>query len=476
MKKTLFALLFALGLPAMAQTAGDPVLMTINGKDITRSEFEYSYNKNGNVEGAVEQKTIEEYVPMFVNYKLKVAAAEAAKLDTIESFKKEFLTYRDMQLTPYMVDQFFIDSICTDVYARTEKQLGGMDVIKPAHILIQLKQNAGEAEKQAAKQKADSIYNALLGGADFAKMAELYSADPGTAKRGGQLPELGPGALVKEFETAAYALKKGEMSQPVLSPYGYHIIKMTDRHALAPLDSLRPEIIEALKRQGIEEASAEYRIKKLVDASNGRLTRETVLDSVLAAHEKDNAELRYLVQEYHDGLLLYEASKRDVWDVAAADAKGLEQYYKQNKKKYAWTEPRFKGFVYQVKNVKDAKRLAKLLNKSIDGDWRKAVKEQFNKDSVTVFVTGPYICKAGENSYVDAYAFKTKAAAPAPMKGYVQTGVAGKVLKQPKSYLDVKAQVTSDYQEQKEKEWVESLRQRFPFSVKQDVLKTVNKH
>ena len=54
--------------------------------------------------------------------------------------------------------------------------------------------------------------------------------------------------------------------------------------------------------------------------------------------------------------------------------------------------------------------------------------------------------------------------------------VAGKVLKQPKSYLDVKAQVTSDYQEQKEKEWVESLRQRFPFSVKQDVLKTVNKH
>ena len=90
MKKTLFALLFALGLPAMAQTAGNPVLMTINGKDITRSEFEYSYNKNGNVEGAVEQKTIEEYVPMFVNYKLKVAAAEAAKLDTLESFKKEF--------------------------------------------------------------------------------------------------------------------------------------------------------------------------------------------------------------------------------------------------------------------------------------------------------------------------------------------------------------------------------------------------
>ena len=103
MKKNLLtAALFALALTAGAQSADNPILMTVNGKAITRGEFEYSFHKNGNIEGAVEKKSVQEYVPMFINYKLKVAAAEAAQLDTLSSFKKEFLTYRDMQLTPFM--------------------------------------------------------------------------------------------------------------------------------------------------------------------------------------------------------------------------------------------------------------------------------------------------------------------------------------------------------------------------------------
>ena len=120
----------------------------------------------------------------------------------------------------------------------------------------------------------------------------------------------GPGAFVKEYEEAAYALNKGEMSAPVLSPFGYHIIKMTDRKPLDSFEKLKPEIMTMLKRQNIEEASSQHRIKQLVDASNGRLTREAVLDSVMNAHIGENAELRYLIQEYHDGLLLYEVSKR----------------------------------------------------------------------------------------------------------------------------------------------------------------------
>ena len=82
------ATLFALALTAGAQSATDPVLMVVNGKPITKSEFEYSFHKNGNVKDAVEKKTVQEYVPMFINYKLKVAADEAAHLDTLSSFKK----------------------------------------------------------------------------------------------------------------------------------------------------------------------------------------------------------------------------------------------------------------------------------------------------------------------------------------------------------------------------------------------------
>lgn len=473
MKKTLIlSSLFALTLTVGAQSVTDPVLMVINGKPVTKSEFEYSFHKNGNVQGAVEQKTVKEYVPMFINYKLKVAAAEAAHLDTLGSFRTEFQTYRDMQLTPYMVDTTFTDSIAHVVYDNTVKQLGGKDLFQAAHILLTLPQKASKQEAEKVKAKADSIYNELLAGADFSEMAKKYSQDPGSAAKGGQLPLAGPGQYVKEFEDAAYALKKGEMSKPVQSTFGYHIIKMTDRHPLGSFSEVKPDIMAMLKRQNIDEASAEYRIKKIVDVSGGKLTREAVLDSVMNAHIQNDANLRYLIQEYHDGLLLYEVSKRQVWDVAAADSVGLEKWYKAHKSDYAWKAPRFSGFIFHCKDPKQVKAVKKTLTKTTQADWRKAIKQQFNKDSVTVAVSGPYLCSKGENTLIDVYAFKEKKQVHQP-HGYKVSGVVGKVMKQPKSYLDVKVQVTSDYQADCEKVWVERLRKQFAFTVNEDVLKAI---
>lgn len=475
-KKYFLSALFALALSATAQTASDPVLMTINGKTVTKAEFEYSFHKNGNVDGAVEKKTVEEYLPMFINYKLKVAAAEAAKLDTLASFQKEFRTYRDMQLTPYMIDRAFIDSIAHVVYDNTQKRLDGKDLIETSHILIGLKQKATETGKQKAKTKADSIYQALLNGADFSKLASQYSEDKGSAAKGGKLPMVGPGSFVKEFEDAAYALKPGQLSAPVLSPFGYHIIKMEKRQPLDPFEKVEPEILTMLKRQNIEEASSEHRIKKLVEASNGKHSRESILDSVMNAHVKNNAELRYLIQEYHDGLLLYEISKREIWDAAANDSIGLDKWYNAHKEQYAWKEPFFKGYVYHCKDAKQAKAVKKMLKKySKNGStaWRKQLKQQFNKDSVAVSISGPYLCKKGENKYIDAYIFKNGATPSPVMSGYALSGTYGKIQKQPKSYRDVKPLVTNDYQAQKEKEWIESLRRRFAFSVNEEVLRTV---
>ncbi len=478
MKQTLLA--FALLLPALpagAQGKADPVLMTVNGKSVTRAEFEYSYNKNGNVEGAVEKKTVEEYAPMYVNYKLKVAAAEAARLDTLRSFRKEFRTYRDMQLTPYLTDSAYIDSVARGMYNATLKRLDGHDLIRPAHILIAVKQSATEAEKNAAKATADSLCAALKGGADFADLAKRFSADKGSGANGGQLPLLGPGSTVKEFEDAAYALKTGETSAPVLSAFGYHIIRMTERHPLAPYAEVKPDIVAQLKRyRNIEEASADHRISRMVAESGGRLTREAVLDSVMNAHTATDSSLRYLIQEYHDGLLLYEVSKRQVWDVAAADSAGQERWYKAHKKQYAWDEPRFKGYIYQCKDAKLDKAVAKVLKKTTEDTWRKDIKQAFNKDSVTVTVTGPYLCKPGENPYIDRYAFKVKGKEAKPHKGYATANVCGKVMKQPASYLDVRPQVLADYQADMEKKWVDSLRSRFTYSVDDAVLSTVNNH
>ena len=108
-----------------AQTE-DPVLMTVNGKDITRSEFEYSYNKN-NSEGVIDKKTLEEYVPLFVNFKLKVAAAEEAKIDTMSSIVKELRDYREQLVLPTIVDSDYVEQRARETYNSTAKRFEGYE-------------------------------------------------------------------------------------------------------------------------------------------------------------------------------------------------------------------------------------------------------------------------------------------------------------------------------------------------------------
>lgn len=452
----------------------DPVLLTIDGVPVTRSEFEYSYNKNSNIEGAVEQKSVEEYVEMFVNYKMKVMAALDAKLDTLSSFRQEFASNRDIQLTPFLVDTVYMDSVAYSYYDRTKKLLDGKDMLRPAHILILIPQQATEEQKAAARHTADSVYNALKAGADFEKMAKSVSQDPSSARNGGLLPWIGPGSTVKEFEDAAYQLQVGEMSEPVESAFGFHIIQMKERKALEPYSELRGNLLTSLKRQGIEEKSAEHRIEKIVAASGGRLRREDVLDSVLNAEAVSNPDLKYLIKEYHDGLLFYEISKQRVWDAAAADVEGLERLYKSDKNKYRWTEPRFKGFLVHATNKSALKMATKILKKNADGDWRVLIKQKVNKDSMQVLVKGPYLAKKGENSYIDEAVFKEKGAKP--VSRFPLFGVAGKLLKQPSGYEDVRSLVVNDYQEILEKRWLDELKARYTVQINEDVLKTVNKH
>ena len=113
------AMIAALLMAAGAATAqDDPTVMTINGQPVARSEFEYSYNKN-NAEGVIDKKTVDEYVDLFINYKLKVAAALDARLDTMASFKTEFAQYRDQQIRPTFVGDADIEAEARRVYDNT---------------------------------------------------------------------------------------------------------------------------------------------------------------------------------------------------------------------------------------------------------------------------------------------------------------------------------------------------------------------
>lgn len=457
---------------AVSAQVNDPVIMTVGGKPVLRSEFEYSYNKN-NTDGVIDRKTVEEYVELFVNYKLKVAAALEEHFDTLTSFNKEYLEYRDQQIRPTLIDDADIEAEARKIYQSTKDRIGPDGLVEPAHILLRLAQQADAQTQSKVKQRADSIYNALLAGADFAEMARKYSEDPGSAQRGGSIGQISRGQTLKEFEDATFALKDGEMSKPVLSSVGYHIIKMIKHADFPPFDSLREDIRNFIEARGLREAVINEKIEAL--AKQGNTTPANLMNQradSLAAIDQDT---KYLFQEYHDGLLLYEISNREVWDKASKDEEGLKAFFKKNKKKYKWDSPRFKGIAYYAKDNKDIAAVKKSLKGVSFDKWAEVLRSTFNSDSVLKIRVEKGLFKKGDNVLVDKYEFDVDTI-PADKKDYPYCATYGKMLKAPKEMSDVRSQVTSDYQDAMEKKWLQGLRKKFPVVVNKDVVATVNKH
>lgn len=468
--KMLFA---ALMVSAAAMAQNDPVIMVINGEPVLRSEFEYSFNKN-NSEGVIDKKSVEEYVDLFINYKLKVAAAIDAKYDTLQSFKDEFAQYRDQQIRPLLVTDADMEAEAHKIYDQTVDQIGPDGLIQTAHILIRAEQQAPQSEWNAAKVRIDSVYNALKNGADFSELAKQVSQDPGSARQGGLLPFVQRGQLVKEYEDVAYALQPGEMSGVVQTPYGYHIILMKERKMLEPFEYHHDNIIRFMEQRNMRDQIASQKIEQMVQESNGQLTQAQLMDQKAEELSAQDMEMKYLIQEYHDGLLLYEISNQLVWDKASKDEAGLAQYFKKNKKNYAWDTPRYKGMAYHVKEQGDVKAVADCVKKLPFDQWAEALRSTFNGDSVIRIRVEKGIFKQGDNAVIDSIVFK-KDTTVTHLNDYPIDAAYGKLLKKgPEDYTDVRGLVVADYQEQLEKEWVASLRRKYSWEVKEDVLKTVN--
>ncbi len=473
MKKTL-SFIFALAstVAVEAQTA-DPVIMTINGKAVPRSEFVYSYKKNNGAD-VIDHKTVREYVELFANYKRKVEAALDAHLDTLTSYKTEFRQYRDQQVMPTLINDADVEAEAHKIYESTRSRIDGNGgMVKPAHILVMVKQKADEAQQKAAKERIDSIYNALQNGADFAELAKKCSDDKGTAANGGELQWIAKGMTLKEFEDAAWALEKGQMSKPVLSPAGWHIILLKDKGNFFDYDSQRADIVRYIEQRGLREKIIDNKLDSIGKAQN--TTAEKVLEAKRLELEANDSDLRNLIKEYYDGLLLYEISNRTVWEKAAADEAGLVAYFKKNKKNYKWDAPRFKGIAYHVKDQADVKAVKDAVKGLPFDQWADKLRKTFNNDSILRIRVEKGIFKQGDNALVDREVFGVDTIAKG-LKDYPIDAVYGQKLKAPKEMTDVKAQVLADYQDALEKEWVEGLRRKYAVEIDEEVLKTVNKH
>ena len=350
-------------------------------------------------------------------------------------------------------------------------------MIRPSHILLLLKQNAPAKAAEIVKNRIDSIYNALKKGANFQELAKKYSDDKGSAVQGGLLPWIVKGQTYKEFEDVAYSMKKGEMSKPFSSPAGYHIILMTDKGKFFSYDSLKNNIYRFIEQRGIREQIIDRNLDSIVKTLPEGATRETVLDERASDMSEKDSNLKYLIQEYHDGLLLYEISNRKIWEKAAKDEVGLENYFKRHKKSYAWDEPRFKGIAYHVKDAADVSAVKKSVKGKPFQEWASILRKTFNNDSTIRIRVEKGIFKKGDNAVVDKMVFHVDTAQIKQIKDYPIDAIFGKKLKKgPETYEDVKSKVISDYQDELEKVWIEALRKKYPVEVYQDILATVNKH
>lgn len=470
--KLLLGAMLLCGPLSFAQNA-DPVVMTINGNPVPRSEFEYSYNKN-NAEGVIDKKSVDEYVDLFINYKLKVEAAKEARLDTLMSFQQEFAGYRDQQIRPAMITDEDVEREAKRIYTQAQQQVdnnGGM--VKVAHILIVMKQQATADENRRSKLRIDSIYNALKNGADFATLAKQVSQDPGSASKGGELPLIVKGQTLREFEDRAWSLKDGEMSEPFTTAAGWHIVLKKGHQNFYSYDSQREAILKYIDQRGLREQIINGKLDTL--SKQKAMTPAELLKAKRAEMEEKDPSLKYLIQEYHDGLLLYEISNRTVWEKAQKDEAALETFFRKHKKNYKWEEPRFKGIAYYTRKESDIKAVKKAVKGIAFDAWAEQLRKTFNADSVLRIRVEKGIFKKGDNALVDRKIFKTDTTVT-PMKDYPYMAVYGKKLKAPKEMADVRALVVTDYQEYLEKQWVDALRKKYEVTVDERVLKTVNKH
>jgi peptidyl-prolyl cis-trans isomerase SurA len=210
--------------PSNSNTVKPVTLVTINKTSVTADEFVYLYKKNHqDLQKDFTTEKINEYLNLFINFKLKVEEARNRKLDTTKVFLNEFNSYKDELRKPYLPDAKIVDSLVRLTYARMQEE------INASHILVKLKQDAPPADTMRAYKKIMTIRKRVVEGEDFGKVASEVSDDQSAKTNGGNLGYFTSLQMVYPFETVAYTTKVGNVSYPVRTKFGYHIIKVSDR-------------------------------------------------------------------------------------------------------------------------------------------------------------------------------------------------------------------------------------------------------
>ena len=245
-------LLFAPVAPAAAQD--DPVLAKVNGVDIHQSDVALAEEEAG---GQLPQMTPEarrDYLVSFLSDMLMVAqAAEQQKVGDSAQFKRRLAFNRNRLLMDEMLQKAgkaaITDQALRDTYQEAVKQMGDEEEVRARHILV------------PTEDEAKAIVADLKKGANFEELAKTKSKDPGAAAQGGDLGYFTKDQMVPEFSEAAFKLAKGQVSEPVKSQFGWHIIRLEDkRKKPAPdFETVKPQLEAYITRKAQSELVTKLR-------------------------------------------------------------------------------------------------------------------------------------------------------------------------------------------------------------------------
>lgn len=650
MMKRMIVLAFAMTF-GMAFGQEDPVIMTVDGKPVHKSEFLQIYLKNNDAP-RYDKEALDEYMDLFVKFKLKVAEAEALGYDTIPKLMRELNGYRKQLALPYLIDSTKNEELIKEAYERMKTEvrashilirvesnaspddtlaaynrlmslkkriekgedfasvarskMGSEDpsaannggdlgyftafqmvypfeekayttkvgevsepfrtrfgyhilkvtdkrdargTIEAAHLMISVKEDEPKDVVSIAKSKIDEIYGLLKNGESFEELVKKHSDDPSTSDKGGKLPSFGTGTttrMVPEFENAAFALKNdGDISEPIRTQYGYHIIK---RLSWKPLDSFedlerqiagkvaKDERSKQTQNSFVQKLKAEYGYtnnkkealnwfyenvdstyhygkfdpnalktdnvlftlgkevytqknfadflaknfrgarmdhpRVVVDKQYERWEKKAILDSEEGKLASKYPAFKALINEYHDGILLYEVMSDKVWNKAMKDTSGLQEYHAAHRNEYMW-EKRYNLELIEAYDKAVAKTAYKLMKKGkmditkvaqeLNGDSQLKVKYKqgkfeaskltYLKDDLKVKLNKPY--QVDDKFYV------------VRIKEVLEAG--------PKEFKEAKGAITSDYQDHLEKEWLKELRTKHKVEIDYDALYSLGK-
>ncbi len=221
-KKIVWPFIFFIAFFSFAQN-NKKVLLTIDGQPVYQEEFKRVFSKNLDLVEDPTAKDLDNYLQLFIDYKLKVLEAEAQGLDTVSSFVGEFNIYKRQLADKYMRNSKITQKLLKEAYARLQQE------VNASHILINVAPGANAADTLKAYNKLQKARKEIESGKPFESVAKRYSEDPSVEKNNGKLGWFSVFQMVYPFENAAYQTPVGKLSKPVRSKFGYHLVKVNGK-------------------------------------------------------------------------------------------------------------------------------------------------------------------------------------------------------------------------------------------------------